>query len=82
MKKIIAAVAIASALVLGGCSHSSEPQNAQRCEEDQPCWDCDTMGNGICGEDLPQGAVVLPASECPLFVRVCFDHPTPYVKGK
>jgi hypothetical protein len=20
-----------------------------RCEEDQSCWDCDTMGNGYCG---------------------------------
>lgn len=20
-----------------------------RCEEDMPCWDCETMGNGICG---------------------------------
>lgn len=20
-----------------------------RCQEDQPCWDCRTMGNGICG---------------------------------
>lgn len=19
------------------------------CEEDMPCWDCETMGNGICG---------------------------------
>lgn len=22
---------------------------ADRCEEDEPCWDCATMGNGICG---------------------------------
>lgn len=21
------------------------------CEEDQPCWDCTTMGNRICGPD-------------------------------
>ena len=20
-----------------------------RCEEDMPCWDCASMGNGICG---------------------------------
>lgn len=24
---------------------------APRCEEDQPCWDCVTMGNKICGAD-------------------------------
>lgn len=24
------------------------------CEEDESCWDCETMGNGICGPiDLP-----------------------------
>lgn len=22
------------------------------CEEDQPCWDCTTMGNRICGVDV------------------------------
>lgn len=23
----------------------------ERCEEDMPCWDCDTMGNNICGRE-------------------------------
>lgn len=22
------------------------------CEEDEPCWDCRTMGNKICGPDM------------------------------
>ena len=22
------------------------------CQEDMPCWDCKTMGNEICGEDI------------------------------
>ncbi|KIF05172.1 hypothetical protein PL81_14680 [Streptomyces sp. RSD-27] len=29
------------------------------CEEDEPCWDCHTMGNRVCGADVPpecQGA--------------------------
>lgn len=30
------------------------PVQAPRCEEDQPCWDCHTMGNLICGIDAPQ----------------------------
>lgn len=25
------------------------------CEEDQPCWDCHTMGNRICGPEIPGG---------------------------
>ena len=25
------------------------PQHPQRCEEDMPCWNCNTMGNKICG---------------------------------
>ena len=82
MKEKVLAVALASALVIGGCSQSTAPKAAEKCEEDQPCWDCNTMGNGVCGKDLPQGVVVLPASECPLFRTVCFDHYTPYAKGK
>ncbi|MFD0352961.1 hypothetical protein ACFVHW_04315 [Streptomyces sp. NPDC127110] len=23
------------------------------CEEDEPCWDCTTMGNRVCGADVP-----------------------------
>jgi hypothetical protein len=26
-----------------------------RCVEDMPCWDCRTMGNGICGTDIATG---------------------------
>ena len=25
------------------------PVTGQVCEEDQPCWDCETMGNLVCG---------------------------------
>lgn len=28
-----------------------EPTAVPVCEEDQPCWDCSTMGNRICGRD-------------------------------
>lgn len=27
--------------------HTAAPANA--CHEDQPCWDCTSMGNGQCG---------------------------------
>lgn len=35
------------------------------CNEDQPCWNCLTMGNHICGPGatLPNGTVVNPASD-------------------
>lgn len=26
----------------------------QTCEEDEPCWNCHTMGNHLCGSDLPR----------------------------
>jgi hypothetical protein len=26
--------------------------NTPACMEDEPCWDCDTMGNGICGNPV------------------------------
>jgi hypothetical protein len=24
------------------------PSASERCLEDEPCWDCNTMGNGLC----------------------------------
>ncbi|WP_185902530.1 hypothetical protein [Streptomyces sp. WAC05292] len=29
------------------------PAGADGCEEDEPCWDCATMGNRVCGVDVP-----------------------------
>lgn len=34
------------------------PSTAQ-CQEDEPCWDCETMGNMVCGPDHRQA---LPAT--------------------
>jgi hypothetical protein len=80
MKKIIAAVAITTTLVLTSCG-TSQPKQADRIEEDEAGWDCHTMGNKVCGEDLPKGKVLLPESECPLIQPVCYDHMTPWAKG-
>ena len=30
------------------------------CQEDEPCWDCKTMGNRICGNTLPTEAATRP----------------------
>ena len=82
MKKSLAAAGIALALILAGCGAGESPKQADRIEEDDPRWDCHTMGNHVCGEDLPQGVVVMNPDECPLFVRVCYDHMTPWARGK
>jgi hypothetical protein len=41
---------IAGVCVLAGCTtvHHT-PTSSTRCTEDMSCWDCRTMGNGICG---------------------------------
>ncbi len=39
-------------LIGAGCSSTPQKPAQARCEEDQPCWDCHTMGNLICGSDL------------------------------
>lgn len=44
MRRIAAAV-LALAL-LGWCGGGA---HTQRCEEDQACWNCHTMGNRVCG---------------------------------
>lgn len=28
------------------------------CEEDMPCWDCETMGNRICGVQIGEGVTM------------------------
>ena len=42
-------VLLVAALLVGGCSVTAPDTASTRCEEDQPCWDCETMGNRICG---------------------------------
>lgn len=34
--------------------HEPYMQHTGHIEEDEPGWDCETMGNQICGEDLTQ----------------------------
>lgn len=31
------------------------------CTEDAPCWDCQTMGNRICGTPLPAAPLATPS---------------------
>lgn len=33
-----------------------------QCEEDQPCWDCTTMGNKICGDAAPLDTITAPTA--------------------
>lgn len=46
-------VALAAVLFVSGCNaitfvHAPSTSTTV-CYEDQPCWDCHTMGNRICG---------------------------------
>jgi len=34
---------------LNNAKHCAKAKPAPECMEDQPCWDCRTMGNKICG---------------------------------
>jgi len=48
----IMGAAIASSCVLGLACQGPEPMTKPEklpCQEDEPCWDCETMGNLICG---------------------------------
>ena len=44
--KSLAAFLFTFGLVLG----LGQIAEASACQEDQPCWDCSSMGNHICGE--------------------------------
>jgi hypothetical protein len=60
MKRYVTAGLLA--LALAGCTqtHIPQPRPTPRCEEDQPCWDCRTMGNHICGPTTTEGAELIP----------------------
>ena len=77
MKKAIAAAAISLTIILAGCGASESPKKVDRIEEDEAGWDCATMGNRICGEDLPVGVVLVDPDLCPTYVATCTKHVTP-----
>lgn len=53
MRAVANALALLVGLTLAGPAIAPEPVAippiTYTCEEDMPCWDCLTMGNGICG---------------------------------
>jgi hypothetical protein len=81
MKKFLAVAALTLTVVIGGCSVNESPKTSDRIEEDDPRWDCRTMGNRICGEDLPVGVVLVDPDLCPLYVATCTKHVTPAREG-
>jgi len=44
LRRVLAAIGIAALLGTAAC-HGNIPG----CAEDDPCWDCSTMGNHSCG---------------------------------
>lgn len=54
-----ATVAIFAILALGACDYiSTAPEKIDKilhtCQEDESCWQCETMGNHICGPGAPR----------------------------
>jgi len=71
MRNYLIAGAVSLASLSGGVVASCEPEPVA-CQEDDPCWDCATMGNGLCGPLLayaePHGLVVTDANGRPVGV--------------
>lgn len=73
---LLGAVVLAGAVYAGHVATGPvrAPIPSAVCEEDQPCWNCATMGNRICGADYGDliryvpGVVDLPDS-WPCYVR-------------
>ena len=52
VRRVVVGAALSAALLGGyavGTHQHAATTVAHRCEEDQPCWNCKTMGNHICG---------------------------------
>lgn len=45
-----AALALSILLGVSNCPGVHDPTPTVRCEEDQPCWNCHTMGNKTCSD--------------------------------
>lgn len=45
--------AVFAVVLLAGCDKATggRPAPVAACEEDQPCWDCHSMGNKVCGPE-------------------------------
>jgi hypothetical protein len=71
-------VVITAALLIGT---PPSPSRADTCQEDQACWDCETMGNQVCG---PRILVCQPTErDGQLYLDQCdwYDRPIAYVSG-
>lgn len=49
---VLAAASLLAAvlLLLGACTPPADEPATDVCLEDEPCWDCSTMGNRVCGD--------------------------------
>lgn len=46
-----AIVALLVMVLAAQVHHAAQPDRLERvtCQEDEPCWDCNAMGNHVCG---------------------------------
>jgi len=53
---VVCAVVLLFVQVARGVTSGPTTRANVECNEDEPCWDCETMGNRICGpqQDLPR----------------------------
>lgn len=88
MKRTVAVVAVALGLGVVGCStegagspavvRNREALTSQNCTEDMDCWDCETMGDQVCGP--AQRGIPTEAHDAwrDCFVAASFDRPNVY----
>ncbi len=52
MRRTLTTIIIGLSLVLGSAATAeATPGPGNQCTEDMACWNCETMGNRICGSD-------------------------------
>lgn len=55
MRKLLHVAAIAATIVAAPFGAEATVAQADTCYEDQPCWNCHTMGNKVCGPQVIEG---------------------------
>jgi hypothetical protein len=70
-------ILLSSGLVASGIGLSvavaTDSPSAEQCEEDQACWNCDTMGNHVCGQSLTISEEAAESCEDPAVVAEFAD---------
>lgn len=68
---VVILLAMLSFILIGTTFGFFSTKTPEACQEDQKCWDCETLGNKVCG---PVNVELFPNADGTRMVRVWDSH--------